>query len=205
MAVGTKVDYVYTPEHVLGVHLDPVDGIFVAVLTLDGHTRAVFKLDEARIAQLLHNHPEQSSIKLEKRTAKEQQHRIANALQTIGEQYRAQIGVEDISYLRKPMIASQKATANCDTRVSVISMFLNYKLLLEHLPEATMVKGVAPRRDCSVCGIRKDKAGRQSDLFTCPSCGHEEDQHINTAREIGRRALWMTANRRPPKPKTSHE
>jgi predicted RNA-binding Zn-ribbon protein involved in translation (DUF1610 family) len=200
IAVGIKPQEIIRPEHIVGVHFDGKGGIFVSVLALDGSTCDQFQLDERRIATLLRNrYPEQqAAIRPEQRTTKERQHRIADALVAICEQYRAQLGAENIGYRRT--VGPQQIQGQEDHSRTVVGL-LEYKLPLANLAKPLDVTNVAPKRDCGGCGQRHTKSQVQGEhhRFACPSCGHTEEQHANTSREVARRVLWMLARKRAPK------
>jgi hypothetical protein len=196
LAVGFKPTHVEQPLHVVGVHVDPQKGLFITVLALDGVQIAQFQLDEYTIAKLLENQDpaQQAQLKPRQRTAKERQHRIADALVAICRQYHAQLGVENIGYRRNQSELDQKAMREDSSRTIV--ELLRYKLVLANLPDVCDVKGVAPRRDCGLCGARHSEAMKHGTLFTCAICGHSEDRRLNTAREVARRVLWILAQKK---------
>jgi len=209
LAVGFKPEYMLQPQHVLGVHVKPRDGMYVTILGLDGTLRDHFPLDESRIAHLLYNRnpEEQAQIDPEKRTADERNHRTADALVALCEQYQAQMGMENIAYKhtigpnQNDQIKSQE-----DNSRTIFGM-LNYKLPLAHLPKPVDIDQVSPRRDCGYCGKRHDTPQTEQEVFTCPRCHHSEHRAANTAREVARRVLWNITRRKPPKhaPKPSQQ
>jgi hypothetical protein len=201
LAVGLKPSPYVQPQHIVGVHVDPFQGVFVSVLNLDGSLHDQFHLDELRIAQLLENrNPEQQAkITPLERTAHERSHRLADALVALCKQYTAQLGFENIAY-RWANGEQRKALPQYENSRTVFE-HLAYKLPLEALPPPIDVKGVAPWRDCARCGVRYEKASVFEGIFICAQCGHREAQHVNAAREVARRTLWTLAAKQPSKPK----
>jgi hypothetical protein len=205
IAIGTNPDCIMPLEHIIGVHVDPQAGIFVSIHKLDGALCTVFRLDEAKIAQLLDNKDpqHQASLRPQQRTTKEQQHRTADALRELCVQFRAQLGIENVSYrhgisgLRRPRPQGEYESS------SMITALLEYKLPLAYLPTPMDIRGLAPRRDCGVCGARQSPDTKRTDAFVCSKCGHDEPRHFNTAREVARRALWGLASRNVKKTKPS--
>jgi hypothetical protein len=197
LSLGFKPTHVERAEHVVGVHVDPLKGVFVSVLGLDGAEITQFHLDEHTIATLLENRDtaQQARLKPQQRTAKERQHRIADALVAICRHYQAQLGVENISYRRSDPGFDQLAVREGSFRTIVA--LLRYKLALANLPDVFDIKGIAPRRDCGKCGTRHAAGKKQNSMFICAVCGHCEDRHANTAREVARRVLWMLAHKNP--------
>ncbi|MDP9316964.1 MAG: hypothetical protein M3R24_39935 [Chloroflexota bacterium] len=53
IVVGFKPSAILKPQHFVGVHVDPDQGLFVSVLTMDGKVREQFHLNEAKIVELL--------------------------------------------------------------------------------------------------------------------------------------------------------
>lgn len=206
LAVGFKPEYMLQPQHVIGVHINPRDGTYVTIMRLDGTLRDHFRLDEARIAHLLYNRnpEEQAQIDPEKRTAAERNHRTADALVALCEQYQAQLGMENIGY-RGNSGPNQMKPQEDSSRT--IFWILAYKLPLAHLPKPVDVDDVSPRRDCGYCGRRHDTPQTEQEVFTCPRCYHSEHRAANTAREVARRVLWNITRRKPPKhaPKPSQQ
>lgn len=178
------------------MHVDQQSGLFISVLALDGVQIAQFELDEHTIAKLLENQDlaQQAQLKPLQRTAKERQHRIADALVVICRQYQAQLGVENIGYRRNQAGLNQKAIREDSSRTIV--ELLRYKLALANLPNVFDVKGVAPRRDCGRCGTRHVEATKHGTLFTFAVCGQSEDRYLNTAHEVARRVLWSLAQKK---------
>jgi hypothetical protein len=198
LAVGFKPEYVLEPQHVVGVHVDPREGMYVTILGLDGTLCDHFRLDEARIAHLLCNRKpdEQAQIEPQKRTANERNHRTAGALVAICEQYQAQLGMENIGY--RGNSAPNQVKPQEDNSRTIFRM-LAYKLPLAHLPKPVDVGDVSPRRDCGYCGRRHDTPQTEQQTFACSACNHSEHRDTNTAREVARRVLWTITRRKPPK------
>jgi hypothetical protein len=199
LAIGFKPSHIIAPEHVVGIHIDPVKGWFVTVLCLDSTLTAQFQLDEHTIATWLENKDptQQAQIKPERRTAKERQHRIADVLVAICHHYGAQLGMENIAY-RRNSAESQQLKGTGDSSRTVFTL-LSYKLARANLPDVADIKNVAPKRDCGRCGQRHVQGQVLDTTFTCSYCGHIEDRHANTAREVARRTLWILAQKQRPK------
>ncbi len=84
--VGFKPTHIRQLEHVVGVHVGPFEGMFASVLVLDGTELCQVHLDKYTIAATLlgnQNLAQQAQVKPQQRTAKERQHRLADALVTI--------------------------------------------------------------------------------------------------------------------------
>ena len=101
---------------------------------------------------------------------------------------------ENISY-RRNQPGPNQATIREDSSRAVVEL-LRYKLALANLPDVYDVKGVAPKRDCGRCGARHVEGQNQTAMFTCVTCGHSEERHLNTAREVARRVLWLLAQKK---------
>ena len=202
LSVGLKPTHIDQPEHVVGVHIDPVKGWYATVLGLDGVQRAQFQLDEYTIAILLDNKDpvQQASIKPSQRTAKERQHRIADALVAICRQYCALLGVENIAYRRSDP-ASADVVRNDSSRTIV--GLLSYKLAQVNLPDVVDIRGVAPKRDCGRCGTRHPESQVLIGQFSCPTCGYMIERYANTSYEVARRLLWVLARKNRPQKKQS--
>src|SRR5262249_34034965 len=100
IALGTKPAAVQPLQHVIGVHIDPKDGVFLSIHQLDGMCSEQFPINAELIADLLHNKdPErQAVLTADQRTTKERHHRLADALVALCVRYHATLGVENISY-----------------------------------------------------------------------------------------------------------
>lgn len=201
LAIGLKPSHYNQPQYVVGIHIDPFQGIFASVLNLDGSLHEQFHLDELRIAQLLDNRsPElQAQIAPQERTAKERNHRFADALVAICKHYNAQLGFENISYRSTSRGPNQLKPQYNNSRT--VFEHLKYKLPLATMPPPIDVKKIAPRRDCGRCGVRHDTPAVREGVFRCSQCGHHMDRHFNTAQEVARRTLWVLAAKKPPQPK----
>jgi hypothetical protein len=197
LVIGIKPTQYLPPVNVVGVHIDPRAGWFVAVLGLDGTSVAQIHLDEQTIADWLQNDDpnQQAQILPRKRTPKEYHHRVANALIAICQYYQAQLGVENISY-RHTAPEADPGIMNEEASRSIFAL-LNYKLARINLSKALDMRGVAPTRDCSHCGERSMTSHLERSRFHCSTCLHIEDRHINAAREVARRILWAFAQRKP--------
>ena len=208
IVVGTRQQRRKSPDHVMGVHVDPRYGLTAVICTLRGKMVAAYRLDELTIAELLNNTlPDEEAKKdVNKRTAKEYQHRVADALCILAKQYCAQIGIEDITYRRKMAGWSPADGRNGSESIKTIAMMLVYKLALHELPTPTQVRGVAPKRDCGSCGMRYTNSPiDENEYFICQRCGASEYRRINTAKEIARRTLWIIARTQPPKKSQSDQ
>lgn len=81
-----------------------------------------------------------------------------------------------------------------------------YRLPTDKLPLAELsfpmdVWGVAPRRDCEVCGHRQERVSVKDAIFRCQSCDYSTPVAANAAQEVARRALWTLSRKKPPRPK----
>lgn len=201
LSVGIKPTHIEQPEHVVGVHVDPLHGMFVTVLGLDGVQKAQFQLDEYCIATWLGNkEPElQAQLRPKQRTTKERHHRLADALVAICHHYHAQLGMENIAY-RHTTPGPARSLAQDDSSRTVFGL-LDYKLARLNLPKGIDIKGVSPKRDCGRCSHRHPEGQVQADIFACSVCKHSEPRHFNTSREIARRVLWVLANKQAPNAK----
>jgi len=165
---------------------------------------AYYVLDEPTIAELLGNMSQEAEKDPMNRTPQEYQHRVANALCRIAKQYCAQIGIENIDYLRAMAGRSPIQGRNGSESIKSIRTLLNYKLVLHDLPQSFDIRGVAPKRDCSQCGKRHPEPVIDAeDHFDCGLCGHKELRQLNTAREVARRVLWIIARTPPKKAKSA--
>lgn len=194
IAIAAKVHEIQPPKHVVGVHVDPRTGMFVAVLKLDGTLCDTYHLNETMISKLIDKEPIEDQGPTIERTPVEQHHRIANALTTVCRMYQAQLGIEEISYRRELWTGQDRNLENNDSSRSVVHL-LSYKLLLLGLPKPMDIFGVAPRRDCGRCGIRQETPTLDGGMFKCSSCDHSESRHANAAREVARRTLWKIADK----------
>lgn len=201
LSIGIKPTHVQEPQHIVGVHIDPISGWYITVSALDGQVISHFALNEMCIAEMLENKKpaEQAQIPTENRTAKERQHRIADAIVAVCMRYQAQLGVENIAYLTQQGNAIQGAAKAQSSRS--IAELIPYKLARFNLPPLMDVKGIAPKRDCGICGVRNSEANIEGLHFVCTTCGQRSDRHANTAREITRRVLWELAQKQAPKAK----
>ena len=200
IVIGTRQQRRKSPDHIIGVHVDPREGLIAVICTLRGKMVASYKLDELTIAELLNNNAEESQKDVSKRTAKEYHHRVADALCILAKRYCAQIGIEDISYLRAMAGWSPTIGRNGSESIKTIAMLLGYKLALYDLAAPTQIRGIAPKRDCGSCGVRHDDSAiDEHEYFLCQHCGSSEHRRTNTAREVARRILWNIARTRPPK------
>jgi hypothetical protein len=201
LSVGLRPQRCIRPERIVGVHIDPRQGWFVGVFSLDGTALETFQLDELRVAQLLVNQcpEEQARLKPGQRTAKERSHRYADAIVALCRHYQAACAIENVSY-RSTEPGPQQLKPQQDNSRTVFT-HLQYKLPLVELFEPVDVRGVAPRRDCGACGQRQAQALVKSTLFQCAQCGHREAVSANAAREVARRGLWILSKKKPPRPK----
>ncbi|MEI8167489.1 MAG: hypothetical protein WCG26_14000, partial [Chloroflexales bacterium] len=201
LAVGFKPQRYRTPQHVVGVHINPKLGWFISIMGLDGNVVEQFQLDELRIAQLLTNdNPSyQAGLRRTQRTAKERSHRYADAITALCDQYDALCAVENMSY-RRAEPGPQQLQGQADNSRTVFQ-HLTYTLPLIDLPAPLDSKGVAPRRDCGACGYRHEKSPVKDGVFRCEHCGRCAPVAVNAACEVARRALWTLAAKKPPRPK----
>ena len=199
IVVGTRQQRIKTPDHVIGVHVDPQFGLAAMVCTLRGTLVAYCVLDEPTLAQLLRNMPLEGQRDPMSRTPQEYHHRVATALAGLAKHYCGQIGIENIDYLRAMAGRSPIMGRNGSESIKTIGALLNYKLALNDLPQALDIRGVAPKRDCAQCGKRHAQPVIDAEEdFDCVFCGHRESRRANTAREVARRVLW-SIGRTPPK------
>lgn len=200
LSIGIKPTHITEPQHIMGVHVDPICGWYIAIAAFNGTITQHFALDEMSIARLLNNkHPAaQAQLPVDQRPAKERQHRVADALVALCQQHQAQLGIENISY------RTRQATPGADRAkklsIQTIAALLPYKLARLNLPPLIEMKGVAPKRDCGACGVRHGCSQVQAGRFVCSACGVEQDRYLNTAREIARRVLWRLAHKQAPAP-----
>jgi hypothetical protein len=200
LSIGIKPTHFEQPERVVGVHVDPLKGMMVTVLGLDGAQQAQFRLDERAIAEWTHNKnpDQQASLKPSQRTTKEYQHRVANALVAICTYYQAQLGVENIAYRHTTPGPDQRRVHEQDSSQTIVGL-TKYKLAQVNLPGVIDVKGISPKRDCSQCGQRHAESQVEGITFRCSACDHAEDRYANTSREVARCVLWILAKRQRPK------
>jgi hypothetical protein len=116
------------------------------------------------------NPEEQAQIDPEKRTSDERNHRTADALVALCEQYQAQMGMENITYLGT--VGPNQMKPQEDNSRTIFWM-LAYKLPLAHLPKPLDITNVSPRRDCGYCGRRHDT----------PQVEHHQTQATKTRAE----------------------
>ena len=201
LSIGIKPTHIEEPQHIVGVHIDPITGWYVSVAKLDGTVVSYFALDEACIAELLGNKRpvEQSHISSEKRTTKERQHRIADAVVAVCQRYQGQLGVENIGYLAQQGKATQGIAKARSSRA--ITELIPYKLARLNLPPLLDVNGIAPKRDCGACGVRHESPQIEGSCFVCVTCSYPSSRHENTTREVVRRVLWKLAQKQAPKSK----
>jgi hypothetical protein len=178
-------------------------GLTAVVLSMRGKFITSYHLNEETIAWLLDSDDSDLQKQPWKRTTREYHHRMAAALCAIARRHRARIGIENIEYARARAGKRSLRGKNGSESIKSIQTLLRYRLQLEALPVDLEIRGVAPTRDCGVCGYRTPESAIVDDFFACPRCDHLELRWINTAREVARRVLWSISWIQPPKAQTT--
>ena len=199
--IGNRPKRIKSPDHVLGIHVDPKTGLTATVLTLRGKWIATYQLDEQTIAALLRNDPGEAAKDPLKRAATEYHHRVADALYVLAKKYAAYVGIENIDYRQEMMNRRLLTGRNGSESIKSIRRLLDYKLQLAELAPSQEINGLAPRRDCSACGRRNTQPSFKNQDFICQHCGYRGDKAKNAAAEVARRHLWNITLTRPPRQK----
>ena len=196
VSVGTRSTHVKSPDHVIGVHVDQKHGLTATVLTLRGKWIASYHLNETTIAQILGNKPSEGDKDPAIRAATEYHHRLAESICRLANRYCAYVGIENIDYMRTLAGKSPVVGRNGSECIRTVKTLLVYKLRLCGLPQSFEIWGVAPKRDCSLCGYRHGSSTVKDNQFICQYCGGHIQKQRNASQEVARRLLWDTVTAR---------